>query len=177
MYWFTADTHFDHSNIIKYCNRPFKNVEEMNKILIRNWNQRVKEEDTVFIVGDFCFKETMHKAEYFVNQLKGKKIFIKGNHDSHNGINTKIISLVLRFGKRKHREILLVHNPLEGGIGYYLILSGHVHNKWKFKRYEFPEGYYDCCNVGVDVWNYYPISINEIFKEYHKWLRKLEMKT
>jgi len=56
--WFSADDHFGHGNIIKYCNRPFKDSNDMNSSLIRNWNQRVKPEDTVFHVGDFCFQET-----------------------------------------------------------------------------------------------------------------------
>ena len=54
--FFTSDTHFGHANIIKYCNRPFSSLEEMNSTIIRNWNEMVKPEDTVFFLGDFCFK-------------------------------------------------------------------------------------------------------------------------
>ena len=56
--FYTADLHLGHANIIKYCNRPFKDVDQMNETLIRNWNSRVKPEDTVIHNGDFCFKNT-----------------------------------------------------------------------------------------------------------------------
>ena len=56
--WFTSDLHLGHGNIIKYCNRPFKDIEHMNRALIDNWNSRVKLNDVVFHVGDFCFKNS-----------------------------------------------------------------------------------------------------------------------
>ena len=53
--WFTSDTHFDHKNIIKYCNRPFKDIDEMNAELERRWNAVVAPGDRVFHLGDFAF--------------------------------------------------------------------------------------------------------------------------
>ena len=55
-FWFTGDSHFNHTNIIKYTDRPFKDIYHMNETIIKNWNERVKDEDTVFHLGDFCFK-------------------------------------------------------------------------------------------------------------------------
>ena len=52
--YFIADTHFNHKNILEYCNRPFADVEEMNKILVNNWNDTVKHDDVVYMLGDFC---------------------------------------------------------------------------------------------------------------------------
>lgn len=79
--WFTSDLHFWHKNICKYCNRPFETMEEMNQTLINNWNSVVKEDDTVFVLGDmgFCGYD---KLEPLMSQLNGKKYLIQGNHDS-----------------------------------------------------------------------------------------------
>ena len=70
--WFTSDLHFGHKNIIKYANRPFANVEEMNAALIKNWNELVKPEDYVYVLGDVSFmrmKDTLN----ILQQLNGKK--------------------------------------------------------------------------------------------------------
>jgi calcineurin-like phosphoesterase family protein len=75
--FFTADTHFDHANIIKYCNRPFSSLKEMNDSLIENWNHVVKPEDIVYFLGDFAF----HRPEYFANVLNGHKRLVIGSHD------------------------------------------------------------------------------------------------
>ena len=52
--FFTSDTHFNHANIIRFCNRPFKDVSHMNEAIISNWNRVVGPEDIVFHLGDFC---------------------------------------------------------------------------------------------------------------------------
>lgn len=80
MVYFTADTHFDHANIIRFCDRPFATVEEMNETLIANWNRKVRANDTVFIMGDMFFRTT--DPEPILRRLKGKKHLIVGNHDS-----------------------------------------------------------------------------------------------
>ncbi|MBP5230316.1 MAG: hydrolase, partial [Clostridia bacterium] len=56
MVYFIADTHFGHKNILRICGRPFETIEEMNETLIRNWNERVRGSDTVYIVGDMFFR-------------------------------------------------------------------------------------------------------------------------
>lgn len=83
--YFIADTHFFHEKIIKMCNRPFDNVEEMNKKLIENWNKKVTDDDTVYILGDVSFKGSKENTISILKQLKGKKILIKGNHDRFVG--------------------------------------------------------------------------------------------
>lgn len=79
--WFTSDLHFWHKNICKYCNRPFETIEDMNQALVNNWNAVVKEDDTVFVLGDmgFCGYD---KLEPLMSQLNGKKYLVQGNHDS-----------------------------------------------------------------------------------------------
>lgn len=81
--FFTSDTHFGHANIIRFCNRPFKNVEEMDEALIENWNQVVSEDDTVFHLGDFAFGgSSVWKS--IIPRLNGHINLIIGNHDRKN---------------------------------------------------------------------------------------------
>ena len=80
-YWFTSDTHFGHANIIKYCNRPFANVGEMDDAIIENWNKVVKHDDYIYHLGDFCFGRDERDFNSYFRRLNGKIIFIKGNHD------------------------------------------------------------------------------------------------
>ena len=78
--WFTADTHFSHTNIIKYCNRPFVDAREQDEILVVNWNKYVSKGDDVFFLGDFAFS-TKEYAEAILGKLHGNIYFIRGNHD------------------------------------------------------------------------------------------------
>ena len=80
MIYFTSDLHFYHENIIKSVNRPFKNAEQMNDTLIKNWNNKVQPHDEIYILGDFTMKGYTF-ATTILYQLKGKKHLIKGNHD------------------------------------------------------------------------------------------------
>ena len=81
--FFTSDTHFNHNNIIQYCQRPFKSSDEMNEAMIDNWNSVVGEDDTVFHLGDFCLgcAEEWNKT---LNRLNGRIYLILGNHDLKN---------------------------------------------------------------------------------------------
>lgn len=81
--FFTSDTHFGHANIIRFCNRPFKNVEEMDEALIENWNQVVSEDDTVFHLGDFAFGGSS-VWNSIIPRLNGHINLIIGNHDRKN---------------------------------------------------------------------------------------------
>jgi len=156
-YYFTGDTHFFHTNIIRYTHRPFKSVKHMNMELIRKWNERVKPEDVVFHLGDLCFK---HKVNDFRKILNGTLILIKGNHDSGNSI---IEDMTIRLGGRYFH---LVHRPQDACSEYNLV--GHIHKKWKIKR----AGNKILVNVGVDVWDYTPISIEDINANIDKFKRE-----
>jgi calcineurin-like phosphoesterase family protein len=167
-YWFTSDYHLGHENIIKYCNRPFKSLEEMNTTIIKNHNSRVKKEDTVFHIGDFCFKNTSDRGEgirkYYwewEQELNGKIIHIKGNHDKNNSTKTIIEQAVINYGGN---FIKLVHKPDHVEIKYKYNFVGHIHDKWKFKimnKVGSNKKVY-VVNVGVDVHNYYPVNIDQI---------------
>lgn len=170
--WFTADCHFGHANIIKYCNRPFKTIEQMNMTLIYNWNSRVKKDDMVIHVGDFCFKNSstgkdgeglVFKADHYYNQLNGNIVFIKGNHDKHNFLNTKIENLVFGYGNEKY---FVTHRPEDISEIYGVNLVGHVHEKWKIQKTLCGNFIY---NVGVDVQKFQPVSMQEILGDLSKW--------
>lgn len=81
--FFTSDTHFGHANIIRLCNRPFQNVEEMNEVLIENWNKVVSKDDTVFHLGDFAFGGSS-VWNSIIPRLNGHINLIIGNHDRKN---------------------------------------------------------------------------------------------
>lgn len=175
--FFSSDYHLGHENIIKYCNRPFKNVEEMNSIIMLNHNSRVKPEDTMYFLGDFCFRNSpggkvgegsIHKADYYRKQLNGSVVYIKGNHDRNNSLKTNIEKVIIRYGGK---QICMVHNPTHIDFAYELNFVGHVHNSWKFKRMRAGNKTTDCINVGVDCWQFRPITYEEIMKEYTQWIK------
>jgi calcineurin-like phosphoesterase family protein len=80
MLYLTADLHFDHKSIIKYCNRPFRDVGEMNRTLVQNWNDRVTDRDIVFVLGDFTLKG-LRVAERWFSELNGFIHVVPGCHD------------------------------------------------------------------------------------------------
>ena len=160
--YFTSDLHLGHENIIKYCNRPFKSLDEMNTTIINRWNQRVKADDFVYHIGDFCFRNSSDRAngvrvsaQDWINRLNGHIIFIKGNHDRNNSLKCRCVSAVYEHGDYRAD---LVHNPERIDIRMNLHLVGHVHNHWKRKE----EGGHTIINVGVDVWDFYPRTFDEL---------------
>lgn len=161
-YFFTADTHFNHGNAIEHNNRPFKNVDEMNEQLIQNWNGVVTNNDTIFHLGDFSWKNPCD----ILKRLNGYKIIILGNHDYYN--ERKAIEFgfkeayKLKTFKNNHISYIMCHYPMyswnRSHHGSYHV-HGHIHNKeidYCWNRY----------NVGVDVNNYTPVALdvlNDIF--------------
>lgn len=157
--WFISDTHFGHANIIKYCARPFSNVEEMNQAMITRWNTVVAPEDTVFHLGDFALTPKFRQTELLA-QLYGTKHLILGNHD---GSRTRMLDVgfatVARVGE--YRGFYLGHNPISIPQGISA-LCGHVHEKW-FVR---PNGcYHHIFNVGVDQHAFTPVSLDTILNK------------
>lgn len=174
-YWFTGDWHFGHFNIIKYANRPFKTLEEMNETIIKKYNERVRAEDCVFVLGDCAFRNSPGGKEgegvsikpiEYIKRMNGKMVFIRGNHDRNNSLKTIIENLVIRYG---NYLVNLVHDPEKADFRYLINFVAHVHDHWKFKRLVQGEQITDCCNIGVDQWNFYPVSFEEIIKEYRLW--------
>ena len=131
---YIADTHFSHSNIIRFDNRPYDTVEEMNEDLIKNWNKKVKDGDTTYILGDFCWGKEPEWIE-ILDRLKGNKVLIRGNHDLKNMSRTlkdKFLYIKDRheisdFGKK----IIMSHYPELAYKSSYnenvFMLHGHIH--------------------------------------------------
>ena len=90
MIFFTSDHHWNHSSvtggIITFCNRPFSDIPTMNREMIKTWNSIIKDDDEVYYLGDFSFG-SKKRIGFFINQLKGKIYFIKGNHDYSRNLN------------------------------------------------------------------------------------------
>ncbi len=174
----SSDYHFSHSNIIKYDNRPFSNLEEMNSTIIRKHNARVKPEDTVYFLGDFGFFASNNRAfrgegqpykpEDFLNKMNGKYWnFIKGNHDKPgNKFHPKNESIILN---QNGLRIQLIHDPLYAKIDYDLILCGHVHMAWKLKELSYCGQKRLIINVSCCLWDYYPVRLDELLVIYYKW--------
>lgn len=179
MVYFIADMHFGHENIIKLCSRPFSSVGEMDKELVDNWNARVAEADTVYIVGDVVW-ETCDPADY-LPRLNGKKILICGNHDKkwlkrYGGEYFEEICDYKQI-RLDGKDITLCHYPMvewdgshkEGSkkLGWHIY--GHIHNNY------LPEYYYlflapHALNAGADITNFTPATLGELikFNEEHK---------
>lgn len=181
-YWFSADYHMGHANIIRYCNRPFKSLEQMNDTIIRNHNARVKPDDILIHVGDFCFRNSSYArgegvrtpAQEWESKLNGKIIHIKGNHDKNNGLKTIVQGVLVEF--MRHR-VWCVHRPLHYNNEYDINFVGHVHNNWDIKLkgdYIFDKNdkimilKSDLINVGVDVNKFMPVSFEELIKKLNK---------
>jgi calcineurin-like phosphoesterase family protein len=164
MILFTADMHFEHANIIKYCNRPFKNVQHMNKLLISRYNQVVKPEDTVYFIGDLTIKPRSYKSALyaFIQNLQGTKHLILGNHDyfepfDYVDIGFESVHTQLEIlDDGMDLNLLLVHDPAKAYTTDKIVIHGHIHDMWKKKG--------NAINVGVDVWDFKPVSILQIRK-------------
>lgn len=154
MWFFTADEHYYHANIIKYCNRPFTSVVEMNEILIQNHNEVVKKGDIVIHAGDFSLAGKA-KTEEIIRRLNGVHIFIKGDHDRWLPPRTTQIWQK----KIDNHYIVVCHYALRvwprSHYGSYHLFA-HSHGTLK------PIG--KSWDIGVDNNNFYPLSLDQIIE-------------
>lgn len=163
--FFTADTHFGHNNVIKYCNRPYKDIKEMCEKIILKWNEVVSPLDTVVHLGDFSFANPV-LSRRISEALNGYIILVRGNHDSDKIIDACGFSDVVDFLELKIKDgdiiqkISCMHYPMaiwpSSHYGAWH-LHGHSHG-----AYTIPDR--KILDVGWDVHNR-PISYQEV-KEY-----------
>lgn len=153
MKWFTADTHFGHANIIKYCRRPFADVEEMDRCLIQYWNEVVHPNDEVHHLGDFAFGDHNKYLPY----LNGTKHLVLGNHDHdkllHKAVGWTSISNLDEVVIGDIHVVLCHYSMRVWNRSHHgsLQLYGHNHGNLP--------GTNKSCDVGVDCWNMKPIAI------------------
>lgn len=174
--WMTADTHFGHANIIRYTNRPFGGVEQMDQALVDAWNDRVHLGDEVWHLGDVV----MGRAEQtlaIISRLHGRKLLIPGNHDRCWTGHRKVGTWAQRYAaagftvlgpqqtlQLAGRQVLACHFPYTGdshGPDRYTehrpvdqgswLLHGHVHDSWRQQGRQI--------NVGVDAWEMAPVAM------------------
>lgn len=162
MIWFTADLHLGHTNIIKYCKRPFSSSKEMDEAILANINGCVMKNDYLYILGDFSLTRGQ-KSDYIKKCFNSincqNKILIKGNHDSEEILNLawKEVYQYYELHASGKTPIVMFHYPLLEWNGYYrnsIHIHGHQHNL-NFSNSD--ERRFD---VGVDAWNFCPVSIN-----------------
>lgn len=159
--FFTSDEHFGHSRIIQYCNRPFKNVSEMNEMLIKNHNDVVGPKDKVYHLGDFAFRG--HKE--YLSRLNGEHFLIKGNHEGNDWRNA---------GFTWVKDVAMVRVTLPNGEPQDIFLSHYAHRTWNRGHHGVwhlfghdhgqMEDFGKSCDVGVDAWNYKPVSVEQLFQ-------------
>jgi len=150
-----SDLHLDHANIIEYCARPFvsSNVDEMNSVLVDNWNNIVGN-DEVYFLGDLSFGEGSRTADYWLGRLHGRKNFIRGGHDT--GVREAKEYDVIKCGRY---TFLLTHDPDRLPIDWNgWVIHGHKHNN-DLKEFCFINGDRKTINVSPELVNYRPVSL------------------
>jgi calcineurin-like phosphoesterase family protein len=163
-YWFTSDTHFFHENIIMYCGRPFSCAEEMNEVLVDNWNSVVKPGDVVYHLGDVAMggKKAYDELGVLLNRLNGSKRLIVGNHDdipflSKGGWFKK----VEMWRVWSDKPLLFTHVPIhEDSIHERVLQAGGVNVHGHIHDTPSPKGPYKC--VCVEQTNYTPVNLEEL---------------
>lgn len=181
MLYITSDNHFNHRNIVEFCNRPFRTLDghpdlpAMNQHMIRSWNSRVTNSDTVIHGGDFGMGSWKEWAGIRA-QLNGQIVLVRGNHDRkleswlrpgdvavdyfYTRDGYFITHVPPHYGDHAGRygELAVHPVPLEA----HTILCGHVHNSWAETEVVLDGRKIKCYNIGVDVRGYVPLTIQEI---------------
>lgn len=155
-----SDIHFDHGNIIRYCNRPFKSAREMNQVLMKNWNETIKENDIVYFLGDMCYGRGRRPIDYWLGKLNGSISYLRGNHDTDSITRAEVIHD--KYGIQYNGyKFLLMHDPYKpfGYDGW--IIHGDKHNN-DLKQYPFINQKNKTVNVCAELVDYKPVNLEKI---------------
>lgn len=160
----TSDLHFFHGNVIQYENRPFRDIQDMNECLIENWNRSVSRCDHVFVLGDVSFGNK-EDTKSVINQLKGRKILIMGNHDRGRSVNSFWhyvgFDEVSKYPIIYDKNIIMQHEPpsseyFEDKDTPFKVLYGHVHLSEMFKTVTR-----NTVCVCTERWNFAPVELTK----------------
>ena len=171
MNYYIADSHFGHTNVIKFDERPFADVEEMDRVMIKRWNEVVSDDDDVYIVGDFCCRSE-HPVDWYLAQLLGRKHLIVGNHDWPTVQDEKTMALFdsvdsMMMVEDCGRKIVLCHYPMTEWFGSRKKSAwhvyGHIHNQ-RSKTYEFMRTVDRALNAGAPIVDYRPVSFTKLVR-------------
>ena len=173
--WFSADLHLNHKNILGYCDRPFSSIEEMDETLINNWNSVVSSKDQVYFLGDLALGNHS-KVTSYLDQLNGRIYLQEGNHDrtwfSKGFVDSRISILPPLYNLNINKQLfVLCHYPLSTWLRSYhgsINLHGHCHgnigriNESEDRVIPADKKRGKRIDVGVDCWNYFPVSLEKI---------------
>jgi calcineurin-like phosphoesterase family protein len=161
--------HFNHAKMIKYSNRPFVDVEDMNNTIVANWNRKVGEDDTVYCLGDVLWR-TGRAADpggrRLLTSLNGRLHLIRGNHDKDEYLYVdrfEQITDYLKLVLEDRTTLILFHFPIEDwdkGHKGSIHLHGHRHSTKALAA----DANYRRLDVGVDAWDYTPVSLEEVIE-------------
>lgn len=166
MIYFTSDLHLGHRGIITMRNRPFADVDEMNRTLLRNYNAIVQKSDTVYILGDICHHMTVEEANRWIARMNGKKYLLIGNHDkkydpslfeemkdfmtvSLNGIYFSLMHYPMLSWPKKNSGSIHVH--------------GHIHSDESYNNRNREEQIFRY-DAGVDANRFMPVSLQQVIQ-------------
>lgn len=157
--WFTSDTHWGHKNIIRHCDRPFSSIEEMDELLIQNWNAHIEDNTTIYHLGDFSFRASVDYAQEVLGRLNGRIHLVVGNHDHKDVLKFSRWESVsnLKSIKYHKQKIILCHYAMRSWDGKHRgswHLFGHSHGQLMDRG--------KATDVGVDCWDYRPVSFWEL---------------
>lgn len=164
--WFAGCTHFGHTNVIKFDNRPFNNIIEHDEQIIKNINSKVKDDDVIYFMGDFTFNRDISIVQKLINSINGKKYLIFGNHDQIIEENHQLQRLFINCAY--YDEILideqlciLSHYPfstwVRSNYNSWMIHS-HIHGN----KHEYYPNTLKIADVGIMNNNYFPFSYKDI---------------
>lgn len=183
MVYFTADPHLGHKNIISHCSRPFSTTDEMDEALISSWNQRVTENDEIYILGDLMF--FCSEPQSYLERLSGRKHLIMGNHDSvwmrrmESRVKKNIpgarpasdffesIRDMNEITLESGEKLVLCHYPMmswNGLAGGSWLIFGHIHNSTDAPYWPLLRGMERALNAGVDVNDFRPVTFCELLE-------------